>query len=212
MRILGIDPGTQFLGAGVVERQGCRVRHVAHALLTPKDFDTLPDKLAYLFDGLSEIIAAHRPDAVAVETVFHGKNARSALVLAHARGVALLAAVKSGLPVFEYAPSQVKRAVGASGSAPKEVVTRLVCALLGLTEVERADCADALAIALCHLNHSGLLYRPAEGFRITRQSDNARASALSRAQITIQRRAPASASTPSASQRAPAAIKRRDPP
>lgn len=212
MRILGIDPGTQFLGAGIVERQGCRVRHVAHALLTPKDFDTLPDKLAYLFDGLSEIIAAHRPDAVAVETVFHGKNARSALVLAHARGVALLAATKADLPVFEYAPSQVKRAVGASGSAPKEVVTRLVCALLGLTEVERADCADALAIALCHLNHSGLLYRPADGFRITRRDGDARTSALSRDQITIQRRAPMPATPAATPTRAHATIKRRDPP
>lgn len=170
MRILGIDPGTQYLGAGVVERAGSRVRHVAHALLTPKDFDTLPDKLAYLFDGLSEIVAAYRPDAVAVETVFHGKNARSAIVLAHARAAALLAAAKADLPVFEYAPSQVKRAVGASGSAPKEVVTRLVCALLALDRIERADCADALALALCHLNHSGHAARPAGGYRIVRRA------------------------------------------
>lgn len=170
MRILGIDPGTQYLGAGIVEREGNRVRHVAHALLTPRDFETLPDKLAYLFDGLGEIIAAYRPNAVSVETVFHGKNARSAIVLAHARGAALLAAAKADLPVFEYAPSQVKRAVGASGSAPKEVVTRLVCALLRLDRIERADCADALAIALCHLNHAGLATTaPAGGYRIVRR-------------------------------------------
>ena len=155
MRILGIDPGTQYLGAGVIEYAGARVSHVAHVLLTPKDFDALPDKLAYLYDSLNEFIAVHRPDAVAVENVFHGKNARSAIVLAHARAVSILAAAKCGLPVFEYAPSQVKRAVGASGQAPKEVVIKLVCAILGLREIERADCADALAIAICHMNRAG---------------------------------------------------------
>ncbi|MDR0967167.1 MAG: crossover junction endodeoxyribonuclease RuvC [Myxococcales bacterium] len=169
MRILGIDPGTQYLGAGIVEREGSRVRHVAHALLTPKDFDTLPDKLAYLFDGLTEIIEAHRPEVASIETVFHGKNAHSAIVLAHARGVALLAAARADLPVFEYAPAQVKRAVGASGSAAKEVVTRLVCSILALETVERADCADALAVALCHLNHAAPLVRPSVGYRIVRR-------------------------------------------
>ncbi len=156
MRILGIDPGTQYLGAGVIEHAGVRIAHVDHALFRPRDFDNLPDKLAYLYDSLTEFIAACRPDAVAIENVFHGKNARSAIILAHARAAAILAAAKSGLPVFEYAPSQVKRAVGASGQAPKEVIVRLVCAILGLSEIERADCADALAIAICHLNRVGL--------------------------------------------------------
>lgn len=156
MRILGIDPGTQYLGVGIVEGDGPRLVHVDHELLTPKDFDVLPDKLAYIFDTLTDVIVKYRPEAVSIENVFHGKNARSAIVLAHARAVAILAATKQGLPVFEYAPSQVKRAVGASGQAPKEVVTKLVCALLGLKEIERADCADALAIAICHLNRAGV--------------------------------------------------------
>ncbi len=170
MRVLGIDPGTQYLGLGLVERRAGRVAHLAHFLLRPRDCEGLPEKLAYLFEGIGAVIAEHRPDEVAVEGVFHARNARSAIILAHARGVALLCAARAGLPVFEYAPASVKRAVGVSGAAPKESVTRMVCALLGLQEVERADCADALAIALCHLNHASLRLAAAGGTRIVRRS------------------------------------------
>ena len=169
MRVLGIDPGTQYLGLGLVERQGTRATHVANLLLRPKDFTELAEKLSYLFDGIGEVIAEHRPDAVAVEGVFYARNARSAIVLAHARGVALLCAARAGLPVFEYPPATVKKAMGVGGAAGKDAVTRMVCALLGLAQVERADCADALAIALCHLNHA-LPARPAGGYRIVRRS------------------------------------------
>ena len=172
MRVLGIDPGTQYLGLGLVERRSGRVTHVAHFLLRPRDCDGLPDRLAYLFDAITEVIAQHRPEEVAVEGVFYARNARSAIVLAHARGIALLCAARAGLPVFEYAPASVKRAVGVSGAAQKEAVTRMVCTLLGLREVERADCADALAVALCHLNHSApRIAAAAPGFaRIVRRS------------------------------------------
>ena len=169
MRVLGIDPGTQYLGLGLVEHQGGRAAHVAHFLLRPKDHEQLPEKLAYLFDGISEVIAQHRPDAVAVEGIFHAKNARSAIVLAHARGIALLCAARAGLPVFEYAPASVKKAVGVSGAAEKETVTRMVCALLRLHSVERADCADALAVGICHLNHA-VPEKPAGGYTIVRRS------------------------------------------
>ena len=169
MRVLGIDPGTQYLGLGLVERQGGRAVHVAHFLLRPKDYGELPEKLSYLFDGISHVIEAHRPEAVAVEGVFHAKNARSAIVLAHARGVALLCAARAGLPVFEYPPATVKKAVGVSGAAEKEAVTRMVCALLHLEKVERADCADALAIAICHLNHA-VPEKPTGGYTIVRRS------------------------------------------
>jgi crossover junction endodeoxyribonuclease RuvC len=170
MRVLGIDPGTQYLGLGIVDGRIGRHVHIAHFLLEPKDQGTLPQKLAYIFDGISEVIAIHRPDAVAVEGVFTGKNARSAIILAHARGVALLAAARAGLEVFEYPPSSVKRAVGASGQAGKETVTRMVCTMLGLPEIERADCADALAVALCHLNHLPPTQRPTGGYTIVRRS------------------------------------------
>ncbi|HEY3445783.1 MAG TPA: crossover junction endodeoxyribonuclease RuvC [Myxococcales bacterium] len=169
MRVLGIDPGTQYLGMGLVDRNGGPPTHVAHFLLEPKHHGELPDKLAYLFEGISEVIAQHRPDAVAVEGVFHAKNARSAIILAHARGIALLCAARADLPVFEYAPATVKKAVGVSGAAEKDSVMRMVCSLLRLEKVERSDCADALAIALCHLNHA-LPARPAGGYTIVRRS------------------------------------------
>lgn len=156
MRVLGIDPGTQHLGLGLVEAERGRLLHVAHFLLVPKDHGELPEKLSYLFDAISAVIAEHRPDAVAVEGVFHAKNARSAIILAHARGVALLSAARAGLPVFEYPPASVKRAVGASGAADKDAVVKMICAILGLRSIERADCADALAVAVCHLNHAPL--------------------------------------------------------
>lgn len=157
MRILGIDPGTQYLGAGIVETNGAKLVHVANELLTPKDFDTLSDKLAYIFDNLTNIIVKYHPHGVSIENVFHGKNAKSAIILAHARAVAILAATKQDLPIFEYAPSQVKRAVGASGQASKDTVAHMVCSILGLNEIQRADCADALAIAICHLNRATAL-------------------------------------------------------
>lgn len=163
MRVLGIDPGTQHLGLGLVERVDSRHLHVAHFLLTPRDYDQLADKLSYLFDHISEIIEVHKPEEVAVEGVFFAKNARSAVVLAHARGIALLCAARANLKVFEYAPASVKRAVGVSGAAEKTAVTRMVCAMLGLAGIERADCADALAVAICHLNHHPAVFRAAAG-------------------------------------------------
>lgn len=166
MRVLGIDPGTQHLGLGLVERVQGRHVHLAHFLLRPREQRSLPERLAYLFDRISEVIAIHSPDEVAVEGVFYAKNARSAFILAHARGVALLCAARAGLPVFEYAPASVKRAVGASGRAKKTSVTKMVCTLLGLAGVERADCADALAVALCHLQHEPPALRSAGGSRL----------------------------------------------
>ncbi len=169
MLVLGIDPGTAHLGLGLVEAEGGRYRHVAHFLLSPKNHGELPQKLSYLFDGINAVIAEHKPDAVAIEGVFHAKNARSAIILAHARGVALLCAARAGLEVHEYPPASVKRAVGVSGAAPKEAVLRMICGVLHLERVERADCADALAVAICHLNRSPARPPPG-GFRIVRRS------------------------------------------
>lgn len=172
VRVLGIDPGTQYLGLGFVEGRGGRHVHAGHLLLKPKDCDSLPEKLSYIFDHVSQLIADHKPDVVAIEGVFHAKNARSAIILAHARGVAMLCAARAGLPVFEYAPAAVKRAVGVSGAAEKDAVSRMVCAMLRLEEIERADCADALAVAICHLHHMPLasLQPPAGGYTIVRRS------------------------------------------
>ncbi len=159
MRILGIDPGTQYLGLGIIERISSRPCHVANFLLRPRDYNTLPEKLEYIFNNISEIIAVHKPQEVAIEGVFYAKNARSATVLSHARGVAMLCAARASLKVFEYSPASVKRAVGVSGAAEKNAVMKMVCTILKLKDkdIDKADCADALAIALCHLHRSAPL-------------------------------------------------------
>ncbi len=149
-RVLGIDPGSRFVGWGVVEHQGRALLHVAHGVLRTDASRALEHRLADLFEKLDAALATYLPDAVAVEGVFSCKNARTALVLGHARGIALLSAARRGIPVFEYAPAQVKRAMGVGGSASKEAVARRVLGFLAVTSTARADATDALAVALCH--------------------------------------------------------------
>lgn len=154
MRVLGIDPGSRFMGYGVVEERRGRLVHVGHGVIKVDPDDPLELRLKELYDSLLTALKLYKPQAVAVEGVFTFRNARSALILGHARGVALLAAAQAGLPVHEYAPARVKRSVGAGGSADKDAVGRMVCTFLELEEIERADASDALAVALCHLNQS----------------------------------------------------------
>lgn len=155
MRVFGIDPGTRFLGFGVVEQNEGRLWHVGHGVLKADPKSSLESRLCALHAGLAVALAQYRPDAVAVEGLFTFKNARSALILGHARGVALLVAAQQGLSIHEYAPARVKKSVGASGSGAKEAVSRMVRALLRLPELERHDASDALAVAICHLNQLG---------------------------------------------------------
>jgi crossover junction endodeoxyribonuclease RuvC len=156
MRVLGIDPGSRYLGFGVVERVGARVSHVAHGVLRLDGKAPLARRLEQIFVELKLVLEGFAPDAVAVEGVFTHKNARSALILGHARGVALLLAAQAGLDVYEYAPARVKKAVGAGGNDSKHSVARMVRRQLELTEpIERVDASDALAVALCHLHRVG---------------------------------------------------------
>ena len=151
MRILGIDPGSRHLGYGVVERVGPgRVRYVECGVLEPARTDALPLRLAELARGLREILDELAPDVVAVEGVFHGKNARSALQLGHSRGVALAAAGERALTVFEYAPATIKRTVAGNGAAGKPQVSAMVRALCALKRTPKLDASDALAVAICH--------------------------------------------------------------
>ena len=140
------------MGYGVVEGEGVHLRHISHGVIKPDLEAPLEVRLKEIFFELRRALELYRPEAVAVEGVFAFRNARSALILGHARGVALLAAAEGNLPVFEYAPARVKRSVGASGSAAKDGVARMVRHMLTLGEVEREDATDALAVALCHLN------------------------------------------------------------
>jgi len=151
VRILGIDPGSRHLGYGVVERVGPgRVRYVECGVLEPARGDVLPLRLAELARGLREILDELHPDVVAVEGVFHGKNARSALQLGHSRGVALAAAGERALPVLEYAPATIKRTVAGNGAAGKPQVSAMVRALCALRRAPKLDASDALAVAICH--------------------------------------------------------------
>lgn len=154
MRVIGIDPGSRSLGYGVVEERKGRLRHVAHGVICASAADRLERRLQEIFAGLFAVVASHRPDAAAVEGVFAFRNARSALILGQARGVALLVAAQRGLPVHEYAPASVKRSVGAGGAAGKDAVARMVNRFLRLPEAPSADASDALAVAICHLNRA----------------------------------------------------------
>jgi crossover junction endodeoxyribonuclease RuvC len=150
-RILGIDPGTRYFGYGVIERLGPgRVRYLECGVIEPQRTGELSARLAEIADGLREVIDELRPRVVAVEGVFHGVNARSALQLGHSRGVALATAGACALTVHEYAPATVKRAVAGNGAATKEQVQAMVRALLGLKRAPRLDASDALAVAICH--------------------------------------------------------------
>ncbi len=156
MRVLGIDPGSRLMGYGVVEERRGRLVHVSHGVIKVDADAPLHERLMVLHAELTGVLRQFKPQGVAVEGVFTFRNARSALVLGHARGVALLAAAQAGLPVYEYAPARVKRSVGAGGADGKESIARMVCSLLQIESVERADASDALAVALCHLNQGRL--------------------------------------------------------
>lgn len=154
MRVLGIDPGTRFTGFGVVEEVKGRLCHVGHGVVKASADAPLEHRLHQIFSNLSAALTKYRPDVVAVEGLFSHKNARSALILGHARGVALLVAAQQGLPVHEYSPARVKKSVGASGADGKDAVARMVRTFLRISDFERADASDALAVAICHLNQS----------------------------------------------------------
>ncbi len=151
MRILGIDCGSERTGYGVIDTDGRRHRMVVFGVIKTSPKAPFPDRLKKIHDGLHEILEQHRPERVAVEAVFHAVNAKSALKLAHVRGVALLCAANQGLPVGEYSPLEVKSAVVGYGRAEKSQVQMMVASLLGLDRpVASHDAADALAVALCH--------------------------------------------------------------
>lgn len=151
MRVLGIDPGTRHCGYGIIEsRSGSRLGWIAHGVISPRATEPLEVRLRIIHEGLVAIIAEHKPETCGVEEVFFAANVKSALTLGHARGVALLAAAQSGLPVLAYSPAIVKQAVVGFGRAEKEQVSRMVTMLLGIPPIEEADASDALAIAITH--------------------------------------------------------------
>lgn len=158
--ILGIDPGSRITGYGVIRQVGSRNEFVACGALKVGDED-MTTRLQEIYKGIRAVIATHLPLECAIEKVFLGKSADSALKLGQARGVAIVAAANSGLSIAEYSARQVKLAVVGKGSAEKTQVQHMVKLLLKLDAVPQADAADALAIALCHANTRGSLLRMA---------------------------------------------------
>lgn len=149
MRVIGIDPGLRQTGWGVVESRGGRLAAVAHGLCR-SGTGGLAERLATLYDALETVIRAHAPDEAAVEHTFVSRDGAGTLKLGQARAVALLVPARAGIPVAEYAPNAVKKAVVGVGHADKAQVEHMVRMLLPGALPESADAADALAIALCH--------------------------------------------------------------
>ncbi len=156
MRILGVDPGSNATGYGVVERDGDRLVHVAHGTLRPRRGAHLAARLHYLHDALRDVVAVHGPDTAAIEQVFVAASPHAALVLGQARGAVLSALGAAGLSISEYTASQIKQAVTGNGRAAKQQVQLMVRRLLDLDRLPDDDATDALAAAIRHAHGSRL--------------------------------------------------------
>jgi crossover junction endodeoxyribonuclease RuvC len=155
LKVLGVDPGSQVTGVGVIQVQGDQQKHLFSQSIKLSSAD-LPIRLSEIYQQLQAVIAQTRPDVLAIEKVFIAKNPQSALVLGHARGAAILAAVNNQVPVFEYAATEIKKTVVGRGRADKAQVQHMVRVLLGLDFTPQIDAADALACAICHSQQSRL--------------------------------------------------------
>jgi len=157
---LGIDPGTAIVGYAVVEARGSELNMVVCDVITTSSSMSMPERLQHIYHRLNEIITTYRPNEAAMEELFFAKNARTALTVGQARGVAMLALANGGLTVAEYTPKQVKQAVTGYGGANKEQVGEMVRILLHLKLIPRPDdAADAAAVAICHLHTASFLTR-----------------------------------------------------
>jgi crossover junction endodeoxyribonuclease RuvC len=152
LRILGIDPGSQVTGYGVIEKESNCLRYVLHGEIKPLKDSLLSTVLISIYQQLAELIKETTPDAIAVENIFYGKNVRSLIKQAQVRGLVIFTGANQGIPIFEYSPLEVKQAVVGYGRAEKRQVQIMVKAILKLSSEPPADAADALAVAVCHAN------------------------------------------------------------
>ena len=163
MLVLGLDPGLRNTGWGIIDSDGVRLRYVADGVVKSDASLDLAQRLAQLHEGVRDLILRYRPDEAAVEQTFVNKNPESTLKLGQARGVVLLAPALAGLPVGEYAPTQVKQSVVGTGRAQKDQVGMMVRTLLPGCLVQSPDAADALAVAICHAHHRHTAKRVLQG-------------------------------------------------
>lgn len=150
MIILGIDPGSRKTGFGLIKKNGNHNAHIENGTLYLEKLERYSDRLVMLFNELQSLIQAFKPDVVSVENIFYHKNPKSIQKLGEVRGVAIVSAATKGLPVFEYAPLEVKKAITGYGAAKKEQVQFMICKLLNLKDTPEENASDALGLALCH--------------------------------------------------------------
>lgn len=151
MKILGIDPGLKITGFGIIEVNGRNLKCVAFGGIPANPKATFAEKLLAINEGVNKVIRQYRPDYCAAEDIYFHQNKKTAIVMGHARAVAILAAARNQVPVFEYSPREVKMSIVGNGNASKSQVQAMVKNILGLSEIPRPeDAADALAVALCH--------------------------------------------------------------
>lgn len=152
MIVLGIDPGTKVTGYGIVEKNRRGLAHVTHGEIKIRKGELLSQGLKKIYNSLMEIIREFDPDTIAIEDIFYGKNVKSLIKQGQARGVAILTASHNDIPIYEYSPLEIKKAVVGYGRAEKTQVQHMVKAILKLEELPPEDASDALAIAICHSN------------------------------------------------------------
>lgn len=152
LRVLGIDPGSLKTGFGVIDVAGSRNAYISSGVIRLPAGAPLPERLKIIFDSMLEVIDEYKPDEIAVEQVFMSKSAGSALKLGQARGAAIVAGTFRDIPIAEYEAKKVKQSVVGSGAADKQQMQQMVKTLLKLSDVPQEDAADALAVAMCHIN------------------------------------------------------------
>ncbi len=151
MIILGVDPGTNYTGFGVIKAHKNAFTKIVNGLIKLPSNKSLTEKLEIIYSELDKLIKLHKPDEFAIETAFYGKNVQSAMKIGYARGVSLLAAIHNKIPTSEYSPREVKKSVVGNGAASKQQVSFMIKSLLDIKNAKmRFDESDALAIALCH--------------------------------------------------------------
>ena len=152
MLILGVDPGSRNTGYGVVLKEGNRLQHIVYGEIKPRKEEKFSGTLIEIYERLSGVIGRTKPQAIALENIFYGKNVRSLVMQAQVRGVVILSGAEKNTPIFEYSPLEIKKAVVGYGRAEKRQVQAMVKAILKLPVLPPADAADALAAAICHAN------------------------------------------------------------
>lgn len=156
MIILGVDPGTNLTGFGIIKQDGSSFSLIKNGLIKLSSFNSLSDKLIIIYDELMNLIKIYKPQQFAIETAFYGKNVQSAMKIGYARGAAILAAAHSKIPMSEYSPREIKKSVVGKGAASKEQVSFMIKTLLSVKEIQmKFDESDALAVALCHAFRMG---------------------------------------------------------